>query len=75
MNDMIVEVETKVDLNALAFSLNETQAKNLILAVDLAQADGYFSLDVIKSLVHSLFCDYNRKDIRDFLKELRKEFK
>lgn len=75
MNDMIVEVETKVDLNALAFSLNETQAKNLILAVDLAQADGEFSFDVIKSLVHSLLGDYTRKDIRDFLKELRKEFK
>lgn len=72
---MSVTVQAKIDPTELGHSLTTEEAHEFIKEIDLAKADTEFTQEVITRLVVSLLTDMGAKDIRQFLKELRKKIK
>jgi len=69
-----VTVPAKVNLTELAYDLDETQALEAIVQIDLSQQSTVFTYEVIGRLVRDLVLSEDEgKEMRAFLKDLRRE--
>lgn len=69
--DKHVNLEMNVTIGSLVSCLDTCDAMNMIEALDLAQQDCDFTMDVIKMLIKSLRGDMEHDEMKEFLKELK----
>lgn len=72
------QVQVDVSLDDIVYGLANQGCgvvKEAILQLDLTQQDADFTMEVITELAQSLRKDLGYKDMKEFLKELRKELK
>lgn len=66
-----IPITVTTSIGSLIAGLDQTDAKNVIVALDLAQADADFTIDVIKTIFKSLTVDLDKDEMKTLESELK----